>query len=141
MPKCLFPHCINRNNLICIPKIRKELKNQRGKRGLSQDRNQIINEQNKAWCYIIKTYDSNFVYDPTKKNAICDLHFYPTVLTLNAKGKKIPLLGALPTLNLCLGHTETRNCRCCILNDFESDNLNDQLKRLKSVPLEINDKA
>ena len=115
-PKCLFPHCGNKHNLIQILKPRKNSCNQRGERISFVEQNVIINKQHDAIIDILKEFVPSFVYDFNKKhqNYICVEHYHPSVLFLKDSKKK-PILGALPTLNLQENWKELSNSERCII--------------------------
>lgn len=138
MVRCLFPHYHNTKNLITIPRKRKELKHVRGKRKFNKDNNNIINETNKAWCHIIKTYVPRFVYNEDSRIiVICHRHFNNKVLTMRKSGSKTPILGALPTVFLYEGHIETKSARESIISQSKRIELDEQLDRFIVFPIEV----
>ena len=62
MVRCLFPHCRNSQCLHSIPKLRKSIVNNRGKRKNYEIINSIINDQHYEWIQICEKHIPDFKY-------------------------------------------------------------------------------
>ena len=125
---CLFPHCKNSQDIFVIPKYRKPLSNQRGKRKHLESINNIVNEQHYEWIRICESCIPEYKYVDGKRHSICIKHFHDTVIKVSNNGKKEPVLGALPTLYFCDKYVEVNNPKRLI----------DGIDVFKRMELEIN---
>ena len=133
MPQCLL--CGNKKHIFCIPLLRKSRINNRGEtkyqQGLQSD---YINQQHHAWIQIIQQNKPDFVYDKEKRQVICIRHFYDTVIKLNENNNRVPILGALPMLELSPGAQEARNAKRYVIDHFNRLKLDISLKRPIETP-------
>lgn len=137
---CLFPHCRNSQHLHLIPKLRKPNNNNRGKRKNYEKINSIINDQHYKWIEICKTHIPDFKYiEGSRTMVICINHFDESVIQMNKKNEKVPILGALPTLNLIDGEREVRYPKCVVssYDDFICCELYKKLDRSPVKTLKV----